>query len=95
VRACQQRPIQFSGWAFQLQRPLPSWVELQAASVWASIGLAVFCTMMLVSAAIPAGSSKLLLGWLCLSSHVWSPAWERLWAGLTGLIGMQLLMYSE
>jgi len=35
-------------------------VELQAASVWASIGLAVFCTMMLVSAAIPAGSSKLL-----------------------------------
>jgi hypothetical protein len=51
VRACQQRPIQFSGWAFQLQRPLPSWAELQAANVWASIVLAVFCTMLLVSAA--------------------------------------------
>jgi hypothetical protein len=51
--------------------------------------------MMLVSAAIPAGSSKQLSGWLCLSSHVWSPAWERLRASLIGLIGMQLLMYSE
>jgi hypothetical protein len=52
VRVCQQRPIQFSGWAFQLQRPLPSLAELQAASVWASIVLAVLCTMLLVSAAL-------------------------------------------
>jgi hypothetical protein len=51
VRVCQQGPIQFSGWAFQLQRPRPSWSELQPASVWASIVLAVFCTMLLVSAA--------------------------------------------
>jgi hypothetical protein len=51
VRVCQQRPIQSSGWAFQLQRPVPLWAELQAESVWASIVLAVFCTMMFVSAA--------------------------------------------
>ena len=52
MRVRQQRPIQFSGWAFQLQRPLPSLAELQAASVWASIVLAVLCTMLLVSAAL-------------------------------------------
>lgn len=51
MRVSQQRPIQFSGWAFQLQRPLPSWAELQATRVWASIVPAVFCTMLLVSAA--------------------------------------------
>ena len=51
MRVCQQRPIQFSGWAFQLQRPLPSWAELQAASVWVSIALVVFCAMPLVCTA--------------------------------------------
>jgi len=51
VRVCQQRPIQFSGWAFQLQRLLSSWAEIQAASVWASIVLAVLCTMLFVSTA--------------------------------------------
>ena len=50
MRVHKQRPIQFSGWAFQLQRSLPSWAELQGASVWTSIVLAVFCTMLLVSA---------------------------------------------
>ena len=50
MRACQQRLIQFSGWAFQLQRPYPSWMEIQAANVWNSIVLAVFCTILLVSA---------------------------------------------
>jgi len=49
VRVCQQRPIQFSGWAFQLQRPLPLWAELKEASVWALIVLAILCTMLLVS----------------------------------------------
>ena len=51
MRVCQQSPIQFSGWGFQLQRPLLSSAELQAASVWASIVLAVLCTMLLVSTA--------------------------------------------
>ena len=51
MRVCQQRPIHFSGWAFQLQRPLPSWAELQTASAWVSIVLAVLCTMLLVSTA--------------------------------------------
>ena len=51
MRVCQQRPIHFSGWAFQLQRPLPSWAELQTASGWVSIVLAVLYTMMFVSAA--------------------------------------------
>lgn len=51
MRVLRQRPIQFSGWAFQLQRPLPSSVELHAASVWTSIVLAVLCTMMFVGAA--------------------------------------------
>ena len=51
MRVCQQSPIQFSGWGFQLQRPLPSSAELQAASVRASIVLAVLCTMLFVSAA--------------------------------------------
>ena len=50
MRVHKQRPIQFSGWAFHLQRSLPSWAELQGASVWTSIVLAVFCTMLLVSA---------------------------------------------
>jgi len=50
VQVHKQRPIQFSGWAFQLQRSLPSWAELQGASVWTSIVVAVFCTMLLVSA---------------------------------------------
>jgi hypothetical protein len=49
VRVCQQRPIQFSGWAFQLQRPFSLWAELKEASVWASIVLAILCTMLLVS----------------------------------------------
>jgi len=47
----KQRPIQRTGWAFQLQRPLPSSAELQAVSVWVSIVLAVFCTMLFVSVA--------------------------------------------
>ena len=51
MRGHKQRPIQFSGWAFKLQRSLSSWAELRAASVWASIVLVVFCTMMFVSAA--------------------------------------------
>ena len=51
MRGHKQRPIQLSGWAFQLQRPLSSWAELQAASAWASIVLAVFCTMMFVGTA--------------------------------------------
>ena len=49
--ARKQRLIQFSGWAFQLQRPLPLWAELQATSVWVSIVLAVLYTVMFVSAA--------------------------------------------
>ena len=51
MRVRKQRLIQFSGWAFQLQRPLPLWAELQATSVWVSIVLAVLYTMMFVSAA--------------------------------------------
>lgn len=51
MRVCERRPIQLSGWAFQLQRPLPWSAELQAGNVWASIVLAVLCTMLLVSAA--------------------------------------------
>lgn len=51
MRVCQQRPIQKTGWAFQLQRPLSTWAELQAASVWVSIALAVVCTMLLVNMA--------------------------------------------
>lgn len=50
MQVCRQKPIQFSGWAFQLQRPFPSWMEIQAANVWNSIVLAVFCTILLVSA---------------------------------------------
>ena len=49
MRVRQQRLIQFSGWAFRLQRPFLSWMELRAAHVSASIVLAVFCTMLLVS----------------------------------------------
>ena len=41
------------------------------------------------------GSFKLLSGWFRSPSHVLSPAWEWLWAGLILLIGMQLLVYSE
>ena len=51
MRVRKQRLIQFSGWAFQLQRPLPLWTELQATSVWVSIVLAVLYMMMFVSAA--------------------------------------------
>ncbi|MEK7235963.1 MAG: hypothetical protein AAB242_05040 [Nitrospirota bacterium] len=51
MRVRKQRPIQKAGWAFQLQRPLSSWEDLQAASVWASIVLAVLCAMLFVSAA--------------------------------------------
>jgi putative copper resistance protein D len=50
---------------------------------------------MMGTMAATAGSSKLLSGWFCPSSHVRFPAWEWLWAGLIALIGMQLLMYSE
>ena len=55
--------------------------------MWASIVLAVFCTTMFVSAApLYAQPPPRTCG---------LPAWERLWAGLIGLIGIQLLMYSE
>ncbi len=50
---------------------------------------------MMGTMAATAGSSKLLSGWLCPSSHVRSLAWEWLWASLIVLIGTQLLMYSE
>jgi len=50
MRVCRQRPIQFSGWAFQLERPFLSWAELQAASMWASNALAVFCRTIFVGA---------------------------------------------
>ena len=50
---------------------------------------------MMGTMAATAGSSKLLSGWFCPSSHVRSLAWEWLWAGLIVLIGTQLLMYSE
>ena len=50
---------------------------------------------MMGTMAATAGSSKLLSGWFYPSSHVRSPAWGWLWAGLIVLIGMQLLVYSE
>lgn len=50
MRVCQQRLIQVSGWAFRLQRPFPSWMELRAVHVSASIVLAVLCTMLFISA---------------------------------------------
>jgi len=87
---CQHRPIQFSGWAFQLQRPIPLWAELQAGSVWASMGcLMVFGHLhgvnpsaekiamhhaMMGTTAATAGSSKLLSGWFRSPLHVRSPA---------------------
>lgn len=50
---------------------------------------------MMGTMAAMAGSSKLLSGWFQSPSHVMASRWERLWAGLILLIGIQLLMYSE
>ena len=87
MRMCQHRPIQFSGWAFRLQRPLPSWTELQAASVGASIVLAVFCMLLLVSA-VPLYAQ--LGGGGHSSAHDHHGASGRGWEGST-----QGVAYSE
>ncbi len=50
MRVWEQRPIQFSGWAFPLQRWLPPSVAFRLASLWIGIAIAVMVVALFIDA---------------------------------------------